>query len=325
MPTSPAVSRRDLQPSRVARGVGLVLGALVLAVGGWFGFRAADGSARLLGDDSVRFDGVFPDAPTVGVPRFTIDEVAPTVGDEVLASTFGFTPGTVRTEIDGRVEYRVPAPHGGGVSRTLVVSTGPEHRPAVLEFLTVGGSRADVQQGPLATDRVVRRAEVLVADAVTALGLDADYWRIEAGAHVSRSGVIWVRVAPVVDTPGGPLPVGGYAAGGAEVSRGGELLGLSLSPYSFTHATPVDLVSAEDAWRRYTHHGADEVPSGEPESYDEAELALAVFGGDGDRVPEGVARPAWIFRGDGLDPLVLSADSSASTLVARETNPQRSS
>lgn len=306
------------RPTHVARGIAVALGVPILVLGGWLGFREVDGSARLFGDDSVRFDGSFPDAPTSALQRFTIDDVAPTVTDEVLASTFGFTRGTVHTETGGRVEYTVPARPGPGLSRSLVVSAGPESRPAVIEFLTFGGSGGDVRAGAPATRGVIRRAEALVTDAIAALGLDTGGWSVEAATHVSVSGAAWVRVTPLVDTGAGPLPVGGYASGLAEVSRTGELLGLSLSPYSFTLPTPVDLVSAEDAWRRYSHHGADEVPSGEPASYDEVELALAVFGGD-EEDRQRVARPAWIFRGDGLDSLVLSADSAASTLVTRET------
>ena len=321
--TPSSASTRSLRPHRVAMGAAAVLGVLVLATGGWLGLRAFDASARLFGDDSVRFDGTFPQTPATGVPRFRIDEVAPTVTDEALASTFGFAPGTVRTRTGarGRVEYTSPALHGGGLARRLVISAGPENRPAVVEFLTFGGSRADVQRGSVATGSATRRAEALVTDAVAALGLDADDWSIEAAGHVSRSGTIWVRVAPLVATPAGPLHVGGHASGLAEVSRTGDLQGLSLRSCSFTHPTSVDLVPAEDAWRRYSHHGADEVPSGDPASYDDVELALAVFGGNDDRGREGVARPAWIFRGDGLDALVLSADSAAGRLVAGETNP----
>lgn len=312
---------RTLRRANVARGVAVAIGVPLLAVGGWLGFRAADGNHRILGDDSVRFTGPFPEAPPAGLPRFTADQVSPTLTGEVLRSTFGFTAGVVRTETGDRVEYTSAAGDGDDPSRRLVVTAGAGTRPALVEFMTSDGSRADHEPGQVATRGVIGRAESIVADAVSALGLDAREWRFETEQHLSRSGAIWVRVTPVVHTDAGPLPVGGDAAGLAEVSQSGDLRGLTIRPCSLTNATPVDLVPAEEAWRRYTHHGADEVPDGEPATYDEAELTLAVFATEHGDGLEAVARPAWVFRGEGFNSLVLSADDTADRLVAWEVNP----
>ena len=281
-----------------------------------FNWVSAGDPARVGPDRSVAFVGAFPHTPSGPATLFHVDGAPVDVTSQALVEHFRFPAGRVyRHEAgDGSVVYRTwAAGEAPGLPSSRFTVTPAAGGPPLVLFQHDVAARPgrSTTPGRPVPESVRSGAEDTVRDALTALGLRGRSWSVTAQSAYGSSG-LGVLVEQVVETPHGPMPVGAAAAGWALTDRDGRLVALSVGPSTFSEAGRVELLPAEDAWERYTHHRSDETPTGVRSVYTDVELAMAVFVGSDRASVESVARPAWVFSTRDGDPsLVLSADASA--------------
>lgn len=322
-------SSSDRPQARPRPAAALLLGATVLVGAVAIAWASAGVGTRLEADGSVVYTGTFPPTPSGPATVFRVEGAVVDVTREALVEHFGFPADRVysRAAGDGGVEYRTwaagEAPRSPSSRFTVTPASGGP--VPLLQFHHDTRARLDASTPPTGPvpEPVRAGAERRVRDALAALGLVGSDWSVTARSAYGSSGQLGVLVRQVVGTAHGPLPVGAAAAGWAVADRDGRLVGLSVGPATFTEAGQVALMSAEEAWTRYTHHRSDDAPAGDRTVFTDVELGMAVFVA-GDRASvEALARPAWVFTTEGFPSLVLSADASAPGRVGEIAVPGR--